>query len=26
MAKITRDALPFDAAMRTTKDVLHLSR
>jgi TetR/AcrR family transcriptional repressor of nem operon len=26
MAKITRDALPFDAAMRTTKEVLHLSR
>lgn len=26
MAKITRDALPFDAAMRTTKDLLHLSR
>jgi TetR/AcrR family transcriptional repressor of nem operon len=26
MAKITRDASPFDAAMRTTQQVLHLSR
>jgi TetR/AcrR family transcriptional repressor of nem operon len=26
MAKITRDALPFDAAMRTTKELLRLSR
>jgi TetR/AcrR family transcriptional repressor of nem operon len=26
MAKITRDAAPFDAAMRTTKEVLNLSR
>lgn len=26
MAKITRDALPFDAAMRTTKEMLHLPR
>jgi TetR/AcrR family transcriptional repressor of nem operon len=26
MAKITRAALPFDAAMRTTKELLHLSR
>lgn len=25
MAKITRDAAPFDAAMRLTKEVLHLS-
>lgn len=26
MAKITRDESPFDAAMRTTRQVLHLSR
>jgi TetR/AcrR family transcriptional repressor of nem operon len=26
MAKITRDASPFDAAMRTTKEMLHLPR
>ena len=26
MAKITRDAAPFDAAMRSTQEVLHLSR
>lgn len=26
MAKITRDAAPFEAAMRSTKEVLHLSR
>jgi TetR/AcrR family transcriptional repressor of nem operon len=26
MAKITRDASPFDAAMHTTKELLHLSR
>lgn len=26
MAKITRDAAPFDAAMRSTREVLHLSR
>jgi len=26
MAKITRDASPFDAAMRTTKELLNLSR
>lgn len=26
MAKITRDAVPFDIAMRTTKELLHLSR
>jgi TetR/AcrR family transcriptional repressor of nem operon len=26
MAKITRDAAPFDAAMRSTRDLLHLSR
>jgi len=25
MAKITRDEAPFDAAMRTTRQVLHLA-